>query len=500
MTGMLTALLAATVYTRPMERVSSVDPIDAQAVYDSKVVQLVYETPLDIDYTARPYRLVPGACELPEVSADGLVYRFRMRSRGVSAADAVASLERLRDPANASPGGWTMKEVGSVSVLDGRTFEIRLKARQHVFPWMMAMSYAAIRRPDGSGTGPYRLSDWRKNHAMTFTRNPAWWTEHAAETEPGTPFDELRFLVIDDVSTQWLMFLKGELDFLGEISRDNWDAVVSGDGTLDPRLAAEGVTLHGIPTLSVIYIAFNMRDPVLGANRKLRQALNCAFDFPAWRAFYNGRVEQATGPVPDGVAGRLETPFPYAFDLAKAKKLIAEAGYPDGVDPQTGRRLVLTLDIGRASQDSRESGELLASFFARIGVRLELRFHTWSAFLKAVDEGRTQMFMMGWVGDYPDAENFLQLFHSRNVSPGANHANYVNPGFDAAYDAAMAATDAASREDGWRKCQETVREDCPWIFAHYPKSYSLVRARVGNYVPSDFPYGQERHLRAEEPK
>lgn len=497
MTMLAVALLAA-VYTRPLERVVSLDPINAQAVYDSKVVQLIYETPLDIDYTARPYRLVPSACELPEVSADGKTYVFKMRSGLVTAGDAVRSLERLRDPANASPGGWTMKNVDSIEAPDERTLVIRLKERLHVFPWMMAMSYAAIRRPDGSGSGPYRLASWRKNHEMKFVKNPDWWKDHAAELEPGEAFDELRFLVIDDVSTQWLMFLKGELDFLGEISRDNWDAVVNGDGTIDSRLAAEGIRLYGISTLSTSYMGFNMRDPVIGPNRKLRQALNCAFDGPAWRKFYNNRVEISKGPVPEGVDGRLESEFPYSFDLEKAKRLLAEAGYPDGIDPATGRRLVLTLDIGRPTQDSRESGELLASFFARIGVKLELRFHTWSAFLRAVDEGRTQMYMMGWVGDYPDAENFLQLFHSRNVSPGPNHSCYVNPAFDAEYDAAMAAADAATRNPHWLRAQEILCEDCPWIFTHYSKSYSLIRPRVGNYVPSDFPYGQEKHLRVED--
>ena len=184
--------------------------------------------------------------------------------------------------------------------------------------------------------------------------------------------------------------------------------------------------------------------------------------------------------MPPQVAGALTEPSPYAFDLEKAKRLMAEAGYPGGIDPQTGRRLTLTLAIGRASQDSREAGELLASFFERIGVKLELRFYTWDAFLKAVNEGRVQLYRMGWVGDYPDAENFLQLFHSRNVSPGPNHSAYCNPEFDEAFDA-----------EDFRRCQEILREDCPWIFTHFNKANSLVRPRVGNYLPSDFPYGQE---------
>ena len=494
MTAVACLLLAAT-FTRPLERVVSMDPLLAQSVYDSQAVQLVYETPLEVDYEARPYRLVPGLCELPVVSADGLVYTFRLAPRDpmlLTASDVVRCLERLRDPSNASPGGWTMKDVASFEVRSDRTFEIRLRKRSHVFPWMMAMSSAAVVAKDGSGTGPYRLSRWRKNHEMVFDRNPSW---HGWATRTDA-FDSVRYLVVGDVSTQWLMFLRGEVDLLGDVSRDNWDAVVTAEGGLDPKLAADGVKLFSSANLQVRYIGLNMRDPVLGQNRKLRQALTCAFDFPTWRKFMNNRVDPSDGPVPRGVEGHLDEPHPYPFDLDRARRLLVEAGYPAGIDPQTGRRLVLTLSLGRP--DCREEGELLASFFERIGVKLELSFSTWGAFMKAVDEGRVQLYVMGWVGDYPDAENFLQLFYSKNRSPGPNHSCYENPVFDQAFEAAMAADTAEVRNQHWRRCQEIVREDCPWIFTHFPKSYTIVRPSVKNYIPGDFPYGQEKNLRHED--
>ena len=473
-----------------MERVATMDGALAQSLYESHAVQLVYETPLTVDYVARPYRLAPSACELPEVSPDGLVYVFRLRSRDLTADDIVRSLERLRDPAVVSPNGWMLKSVGTIRARDPRTVEIVLTRRCHFFPWLMAMTGAAIRKPDGSGTGPYELTEWWKNHRMVFRRR------EAKSSGEGSPFfDEVRYLVVDDASTQWLMFLKGELDYLGNVSRDNWDAVVDKDGRLAPELAAQGIRMVSYDTLDVMHIGFNMKDPVVGPNRKLRQALSCAFNYPAWEDFLAKRVIESNGPVPPGVDGRIDAPSPYRFDLAKAERLIAEAGYPNGIDPQTGRRLVLTLAIGRASQDSRESGELLASFFAKIGVRLELAFYTWDAFLKAVNEGRVQMFNLGWVGDYPDAENFLQLFYSSNVSPGPNHANYANPAFDRAYDAALAASDVETRNRHWRTCQEIVREDCPWIFTHYNKANCLVRDTVGNYIPSVFSQGAERYYR-----
>jgi ABC-type transport system substrate-binding protein len=519
-----------TVYRRATERVVSMDPLRAGSVADARAVQLVYEPLLDVDYYARPYRLVPGLCDLPEVSADRLVYTFRIRDgarftddpcfpggkgRAVTAQDVKYSLDRLADRANASSGMWLMDGVDSVVAVDGRTVEIRLKRPLHVFPWLMAMAYTSPvpreavetygMRFGGRavGSGPYRLAEWWRGHRMVFVRNAAWpgWArfgERPAASAPpeGAVFDKLEYLNVEDVSTQWLMFLSGELDFLGEISRDNWDAVVGPDGRIAGDLEKRGVTLHAASVMQVYYVGVNMRDPVLGPNRKLRQALNCAFDFPAWQRFLNNRVMHADGPVPPGVVGRATTPFAYSFDVEKARRLLAEAGYPGGVDPKTGKRLVISLAMGRATQSAHEQAELLASFYDRVGINLKEDCMTWDAFLKAINEGRAQTFLIGWVGDYPDAENFMQLFHSKNVSPGANHGNYRNPEFDRVYDAAMASATEEERNALWVKAQEIVREDCPWVFLHYPKAYSLIRDRVRGYKPTDFSYGVEKNFRA----
>ena len=481
------AEMERTVFRRPFGRVASMDPIRASDELSAKSVALVYEPLLEVDYAARPYRLKSCVCDLPVVSSNGCVYTFRIREdvkfrngNSVTAADVKRCLDRLADKANASPGMWTMDGVKSVEVSDVRTVVITLKKPSHVFTWLMAMPYTGVMAEDGSGSGAFWLKSWRKNHEMVFERN-------AAYREP-VALDEIRLPVVDDVSTQWLMFLGGELDFLGSVSRDNWDAVVGKDGELLPQLKEKGMTLMSASSLSVFYVAFNMNDPVVGPNKKLRQALNCAFDFPTWKRFLNNRILPCDGPLPPSIDGRLETPFAYAYNEEKAKALLVEADYPGGMDPKTGRRLHLEISIGRATQDAREMAELMAAFYDRVGIELEARYMTWDAFLTAVNEGRTQMSNLGWIGDYPDPENFLQLFHSKNVSPGANHMMYVNPAFDQAYDAL-----------DWKTAQEIVREDCPWIFLYSPKTYSLVWNRVENYIPTDFSYGIEKHLRIKAP-
>ena len=478
-----TGTLVPATFTRPLERVTTIDPAQAQAVYDARAVGLLYNQVLNIDYYARPYKLVPGVCKLPTVSEDGLTYTFEMNDATITPEEVKYSLSRLMDPS--CPNYWLVKNIDSI-ILHSSFFTIHLKHPQRVFPWLMAMPQASVMHLDGSPTGAFTLTSWWKNHEMVFGRAcrsaTAGGDGVAALPSAASPAMQVKYLVVDDASTQWLMFLRGELDMLAEVSRDNWDAVVGPDGALNPALAERGIKMYSMPTLESLYIGINMRDKVLGPNKKLRQALNCAFDYPKWEKFYQGRIVKSVSPVPPQVEGALTNDFAYAYNLEKAKQLLAEAGYPGGIDPKTGRRLVLTLAIGRASQDSRESGELIAAFMNEIGIKLELKFYTWDAFLKAVNEGNVQLFRMGWVGDYPDAENFLQLFYSKNVSPGPNHCNYVNPDFDAAFE----------KED-FKTCQEIVREDCPWIFTHVNKANSLVWPRVKNFIPSDFPYGQEAY-------
>ena len=187
MTSLFAALFAVTTFSRALERVDTMDPAQAQSSYDSRAIKLVYETPLQIDYRKRPYRLVPYLCELPEVSPDGLVYTLKMaKDAPVAAGDVVRAIERLRDPANPVPNGWTMKCVASAQALDDSTVEIVLSRRQHVFPWMLSMTSCGVRRPDGSGTGPYRLKSWWRNHEMVFVRNESWrgWCRPPPRTPP----------------------------------------------------------------------------------------------------------------------------------------------------------------------------------------------------------------------------------------------------------------------------------------------------------------------------
>ncbi len=534
----------AQTFRRTIDRVTSLDPIEASSVHASRAVSLIYESLLEYSYDARPYALKPLlATTMPSISDDGITYTFTIntnaffmadkafgrnsdgsfRKRNVTAEDVIYSFKRLADAKNASPGYWTIgsrikgaekfREISSQSEktdyslpVEGLVSDspdklvITLTAPSPVFLWLLAMPYTAVVPREvvefyGSsfgenpvGTGPYYMAGWRRNYSMLYRRNPEWrgWRNNTNR------FEELYFCLMDDPSTQWLAFLAGELDLQGEVSRDNWDEVVTAKGELNPDLIKRGFMMSKMATLEVSYIGINMDDPVLGKNKKLRQALNAAFDAVKWEEYYRGRAKAASGPVPPNVEGAVTNDLPYGRGVETAKKLLAEAGYENGIDKTTGKRLSLSIDIGRTTQDMRESTELLAAFMDRCGIELIPEYNNWPSFLKKVSSRRSQLFRISWVGDYPDAENFLQLFYSKNASPGPNRSNYNNPVFDNLYERALIAP-KEERLKLYRELQEILQADSPWVFLSFQTALSLSAPTVENYIPHDFPYGMEKH-------
>ena len=540
-------------------RIRGFDPAHAGDQASIQAAGKIYEGLLQYSYWDRPYRVEPLlAAALPEVSADGLVWRFTLRpgmffaddpcfaatggkGREVVAEDVAYSIRRIADVKVGSGGYWVFR--GKIAGLDefreasrdaaptdydravaglqatGRhELEIRLTQPYPQLPWVMAMPYAfvvpreAVERYGAEfvnhpvGTGPYVLAEARQNYRYEYRANPKWAETGRVETMPAaapTPDAGKRLpliprivdSVVGDPSTAWLMFLSGRLDLV-DVSRDQWDSIITADKELRPELAARGIELSKSPQLSVSYTAFNMDDPVVGPNRKLRQALVCAFDSDAWMEFQNGRLMKPTGPVPPGVAGHADTEPPYGFDLERARRLLAEAGYPGGQDPATGRRLQLTLELGAADNpETRQAAELMASFMERIGVVLEPSYNNWPAFLKKIEQRQAQLFSLTWLGDYPDAQNFLQLFASENASPGPNRANYHSAEYDRLYRALIALPESPEREALCRAATAVVLEDCPWILTAHPMAFSVRHARLRNYRRHDFNWGMEKYWR-----
>jgi ABC-type transport system substrate-binding protein len=355
------------------------------------------------------------------------------------------------------------------------------------------------------GTGPFIHHEWRwRSYRIEYARSPTYHGDtYPTEGEPGDRekgllddagkplplLDRVTDYIIADDSTAWLKFLAGDLA-MSPISRDNFNAVISQERELTPEMKARGIRLDVAPELATFYIGFNMEDPVVGPNKKLRQALACAVDLGKWVKFYNDRQIAAKSILPPGLAGYdASAPPAYAFDLQRAKRLLAEAGYPDGRDPKTGRRLTLNFDLPTASDpQERQSTDLLASFFAQIGVDVKPSYNNWPEFLKKLERKQCQMYRLGWIIPYPDALNFFSLFYGPNESPGPNESNYKNVEFDKLYERAEVMEDTPERTALYKQMDAMVVRDCPYIFLTHPLSYRLLQPWFKNYKYHDCPY------------
>jgi oligopeptide transport system substrate-binding protein len=469
------------------------------------------------------------------------------KGRELTADDFVYSIKRTSDIKTGSTGYWAFNgrivgldefraksggeqptdyslAVAGLSAPERYTLRIRLNMPYPQLLWILTMHYAfAVPREAVEfygkdfvnhpvGTGPYCLKSWRRNYRIEYVRNPKWRQTNRVEkypvaADPGDiksglladagkpiPFmDRIVQYFIGDSTTLWFMFLKGQTES-SSISRDNWDAVITSEKTLNNELTAMGIKMYSSPVMETYYIGFNMEDPVVGANKYLRQALACAFNTEPYVRFFNNRVIRASGPIPPGIAGFEKQAAPYPFDLTRAAELLAKAGYPEGKDPQTGRRLKLSIDIGDASNpEVRASVELFSSFMEKIGVQIAPIYNNWPTFLARLERRQAQMFRLGWVADYPDAENFLQLFYGPNCSPGPNHSNYRNAEFDKLYEQVRVMNDSPERTALYRKMADIVTADCPWIYEQHPLAYGLHHHWLKNYKPHDFPYGMNKY-------
>ena len=239
-----------------------------------------------------------------------------------------------------------------------------------------------------------------------------------------------------------------------------------------------------------------MDDPVLGTNVLLRRAMTLAFNSEQWIRLHNGRVRRPNSPIPSMLAGYEAEYNPWPFDLERARGMLAEAGYPEGRDLGTGRRLELTLDLGRADDvELRQSAELFVAFMERLGIVIRLSLNNGPAFYEKLERRQAQMFLLSWLGDYPDAENFLQCFYGPNASPGPNRANYVNPEFDRLLEQVRVMPDSPERTERYRTMARMVIDDCPWLLVSEPLSYVLHQRRVANYKSHLFPFGMEKYYR-----
>ena len=532
-------------------RLRTLDPIQADDSASRNICGAVFDTLVAYDYLARPYRLVPSMLErMPECSPDYTEYRFKLRGdlrfpdhegipgAPITARDVKFSLLRLADGRRHSPLYWMVRgkirgiddfyrkslsapegdfslydeELPGFVIRDDLNFTIRLTGADPRFLYLLAIPNAGIvsrraverfgedfsRHPVGSG--PFVVEKWSGDYKLVLRRNPVYRRElfpgAASPDDRGRPLplcDRIEIMMVRQPMTAWMLFLQGELD-INALDKDNFDLVVSSGGDPVPALTKRGIRLLRVPEFEIRYVGFNFDDPVLGKNLKLRQALSLVYDIAERVRYSGGQLIPAQGPLPEGVAGYdPDYRNPYArLDVPLAKKLLAEAGYPDGIGAD-GRRLRLTYDQVGNSTVYRQMGELAAADFAKLGIEVIPVMNNKPRFFEKLRQGELQLFRLSWIGDYPDADNFFQLFYSGNRG-GCNRTGFSDPEFDAMYLKARDMPDSPERIELFSRMTRRLGEQCAWINEGFPVSYQLCHAWLENYHPHDFPYNRWKFL------
>ena len=526
------------------------DPINASDRYSIRMVSQVYEGLYHYHYLKRPLQLQPQLAEgFPEISADGLTYKIKIKKglrfqdsevfpggkgREVTAHDFIYSWKRLADPKNKSQGWWVLDgrilglekwrtdlkqgkatydtAVEGLQALDKYTLQIKLKKVFYQFPHLLSTSYTKVVAKEAVekygpeflnhpvGTGPYKLESWVRNSTITLVKNPnyrdVFYPKEAMPEDNGTGILEdagkklplNNKVIVREITERqsiWLSFMQGNLDH-AVIFKDAFDKFVQ-DGKLTSDVQAKGIKVHIEPRLGFTFEALNMEHPIFGKHKKVRQAIAMAFDHQVWiKTFYKGRAIRAHGPIPPGITG-YDPNFknPYSYNPEKAKQLLAEAGFPKGKGIP-----VIQFELPSNASRSRQQAEFIKQQLSEIGIRVKLVANTWPQFDQKVKTKKADYFSMGWTADYPDGENFLQLFYSKNRSPGPNGTNYKNKDYDRLYEKAMSMPSGKEKTKLYRKMAQIVAEDAPLIPMVHRTSFSPYHGWLKNFrentIVSDF--------------
>jgi oligopeptide transport system substrate-binding protein len=534
------------VYTQDVQ---GFDPVYAANVSTAKEVAKVYEGLLEYHYLKRPYVLQANLAEaMPEVSKDGLTFTFKIKKgimfhssdafpggkgRELVAQDFVYSLMRIADKKLGSSGWWLFdkriaglnewRESGhsnydlpviGLKALDSHTLQFKLTKVYPQFMYALAMcySYAVPREAvekygedfgmKAVGTGPFILKEYVIKSKFRYEKNPAF-RKKFFPTEGAPQYsdfvkkyggkqipivDEIDVRVILENQTQWLNFSAGKIDYL-DIPKDNFDASIIGN-KLSDDLIKKGVHLEVAPSLSTYYVAFNQSHKVL-QNVHLRRAISLSIDIDKFnKLFYNGTGLTAQSIIPPGLTGyKKDYKNPWkGKNIAKAKEELAKAGYPNGKGLPK-----ITLDALNKTHH-RQQSEYIRKELEEAGIIVEVINSPFPEYKRRIKNRDVMLLSYGWIGDYPDAENFFQLLYGPNKPPGTNYAGYNDAEFNKLYEKSTVMMPSIERQEIYEKMNLMAADDLPWVYLIHLQEYFLYHDHLKNFLKSDFIYGFEQYL------
>jgi peptide/nickel transport system substrate-binding protein len=476
--------------------ISSLDPAFARDQANTWAVNLLFNGLVQLD---NRLNIQPAIAHRWEISPDGKTYRFYLRqdvyfhtsklfgdkkTRKVTASDFVYSFNRLMSPETASPGAWLFND----KVVSDQPFvaendsvlTIKLQASFPPFLGLLSMQYCSVVprevvahygkdfRDNPIGTGPFTFAFWEPQEALVLHRNPNYF-----ESKNWPYLDAVQISFLPDKQAAFLAFVQGKLDMISGLDPAFKDEILDKNGELQLTYKNRMV-LQKSPYLNTEYLGIQMEKKGLNPlqDAQIRRAISIGIDRVKMIKYLRNGIGTAgtAGFIPPGLPGFDSSALSFnAYQPQLARKLVVASGYANNPQPIVLSTTPSYLDLCVFIQKQLQE----------IGLRVQIETTQGPTLRQLISKSEVPFFRGSWIADYPDAENYLALFYSKNFTPaGPNYTHYSNATFDSVYEAALLENDPLLRAELYKVMDRYIREDAPVIVLYYDQVFRLLQPGI----------------------
>jgi peptide/nickel transport system substrate-binding protein len=490
--------------------ITSLDPAFAKDQANIWACNQLFNSLVQLDSNLN---IIPCLAKSWTVSQTGKIYQFILRNdvffhqtdfftftngkRKMTAKDVVYSFNRIVDKNVASPGAWIFNMVQTDKdgnygffALNDTVFEVHLKENFPPFLGLLCMQYCSVVpqevvekygkdfRKYPVGTGAFYLKTWKEGVKMVMLKNPHYF-ETDEENKPLPYLDAVSISFIMDKQSVFMEFVKGNLDFMSGLDASYKDELLTQDGRLNP-VYEKRIQMLSMPYLNTEYLGFLMDENQANADKnpllkkEIRQAISYGFDRKKMLRFLRSNIGVAgtCGIIPYGLPPYDSTLIRgYDYNPQKARELLEKAGYPNGKNLPT-----IKLSISESYMDIVQ---YIAHELEQIGIKIEIVKMQPAILRQFISKSQIPFFRGSWIADYPDAENYLSLFYSKNFCPnGPNYTHYHSPAFDKLYEQSQSTCNDSLRFELYRQMDNLIMEDAPVVILYYDRVLRFVQKNV----------------------
>ena len=447
----------------------------------------------------------PDIAKSWSISEDALTYSFTLRddvkfhkheafntvdsTRNVVASDFVYSFDRLTDPAIASPGSWVLSNVEQYKAENDSIFTVQLKQPFPAYLGLLSMRYCSVVpkevtafygnefRSNPIGTGPFKFKRWEEGVKLVLRKNELYYEKDTAGNS--LPYLEaVAITFLPDKQSEFLQFAQGNIDFLNSLDPSYKDEILTASGTLREKYENQ-VNFEKVPWLNTEYIGFYLDSNTPEVQSTLlRKAVNYGFDREKMITYLRNGIGKPAinGFIPKGLPG-FDNLKGYSYNPSLAKELVAQYTAQTGdTSPQ--------LTIGTNSQ-YLDICEYIQRELQKVGLNVQIDVMPPSTLRQMKSSGELDAFRASWIADYPDAENYLSLFYSKNFTPnGPNYTHFKSATFDSLYEQSLSVIDIDNRKKYYITMDSLIIDQSPIIPLYYDEVVRFTQKTISGFEPN----------------